>query len=330
MLENLSATLGRWRRQLIGRDIHPEFVAAAVVRVALAAARRGATVDGHFALGADLLDDISVGSCLADERAFARATHIVMNPPFAATTAPAGCGWASGSVNSAAVFLEHVARHARPGTVISAILPDVLRSGARYAAWRHHMDSLLGVARVKILGRFAPNVDIDVFLLVGETAKMPVGTARRRHRWVSPTKAPVVLGDLFHVTVGTLVPHRHLHRGPWYPVVVAKELPRWTTVRDVHRRRRFSGSVVQGPFVAVRRTSRPGEGARAVATIVAIDRPVVVENHLIVLRPRDQRLRTCRQLLESLRRPETTSWLDDRIRCHHLTASALRDLPVWT
>jgi hypothetical protein len=79
----------------------------------------------------------------------------------------------------------------------------------------------------------------------------------------------------------------------------------------------------------VRRTSRPGDEHRAVATIVVCDRPVAVENHLLVCRPRDGSGTACQTLLDVLQRPETTSWLDRRICCRHLTVSAVRSIPWW-
>jgi len=36
-----------------------------------------------------------------------------------------------------------------------------------------------------------------------------------------------------------------------------------------------------------------------------------------------------RGLLASLTDRRTKAWLDERIRCRHLTVSAVRDLPIW-
>lgn len=324
---SLRSTLERWGPQLAGRDIHSEFVAAAVLRIALAAVRRGARVDDESRSFASLLGEIRAGSCLDDADALPRATHIVMNPPFAPMAAREGCPWAAGSVNSAAVFLERMVRLAQPGTQVAVILPDVLRSGARYARWRALLESRLRITRVETVGQFAPDVDVDVFLLAGEVAGAALVNVGVCH-WQAAKKAGQVVDDLFEVHVGALVPYRDEHRGPWRPVLVPRDLPPWGTVHATRARRRFSGRTENGPFVVVRRTSRPGDVARALGTIVVLREPAIVENHLLVLRPRDGRLRTCRRLLASLRRRETTQWLDQRIRCRHLTVGAVRELPL--
>lgn len=326
----LSATLKRWGRQLAGRDIHAQFVAATTTRLALAAVRRGAAVDCAPSSAARLINDVRLGSCLQDAAAFGRATHLVMNPPFTSTVAPTDYQWGTGMVNSAAIFMDHAIRHAAPGVTVASILPDVLRSGSRYARWRAMIESKVKLTRVEVLGQFAPDVDVDVFLLVGTTE----ARARRRSNtapWIASAAPREVVGDLCEVSVGPLVPFRDPEdEGQWCPVVAPKDLPRWETVRCISARRRFSGRVVDGPFVAVRRTSRPGDAARAIATIIALDRAAAVENHILVVRPRDGRLKTCQRILESLRRPETSTWLDQRIRCRHLTVGAVRELPIWT
>lgn len=319
------STLENWGRHLAGLDIHPEFVSAARLRIALAAARISARPERDPRPLAQLLRDIRVGSCLEESDAIVGATHIVLNPPYTSTVAPPDCPWAAGSVNSAAVFLAHVVRHAQERTTIVAILPDVLRSGSRYERWRAAISARLDITRVDVVGQFAPEVDVDVFILTG-VVRQPAPVTFERWR-VAATDAQVV-SDLFEVRVGALVPYRDPERGPWRPVLTPRSLPAWETVRVVPARRRFSGRTEEGPFVVVRRTSRPGDRARAVGTVIALREPAVVENHLLVLRPRDRRIQTCQRLIASLRRPETTDWLDRRIRCRHLTVGSIRELPL--
>jgi hypothetical protein len=38
-------------------------------------------------------------------------------------------------------------------------------------------------------------------------------------------------------------------------------------------------------------------------------------------------LRDCEKLVQVLRRESTTEWLNERIRCRHLTVSAVADIP---
>jgi hypothetical protein len=54
-----------------------------------------------------------------------------------------------------------------------------------------------------------------------------------------------------------------------------------------------------------------------------------VENHLIVLRPKDGTIGACREVLGILKDERTTRWLNERIRCRHLTVAALDELPWW-
>jgi hypothetical protein len=93
--------------------------------------------------------------------------------------------------------------------------------------------------------------------------------------------------------------------------------------------RRFAGTTYQPPFVVVRRTSRRGDRHRAIGTIIAGHGPVAVENHLLILQPRDGSVRSCRRLLRVLRSPRTDEWFDQRLRCRHLTVAAMLELPWW-
>ncbi len=326
----LVTTLSRWGDCIVGRDIYPEFVRAAKARLALEAIRRGASAEGASPLVLDdLFPEIRCRSALGDGQCFAGASHIVLNPPFSMTNAPRGCRWASGTVSSAAVFLEHCLDNARNGSKIVAILPDVLRSGSRYAKWRELVESQTRIRKVRIVGQFANWADVDVFTLEADIHRGDI----RKHstNWHYPQQGTGErLSDRFDISVGPVVSYRDPHRGPWAPFLCARDLPSWTIVRSIEKNRRFSGRVVPPPFVVVRRTSRPGDRHRAIGTIVAGKKPVAVENHLLVLRPRDGTLRQCRSLIAALRRSEVSDWLDRRIRCRHLTVAALRELPWWS
>ena len=58
--------------------------------------------------------------------------------------------------------------------------------------------------------------------------------------------------------------------------------------------------------------------------------PVAVENHLIVLLPKNGDVQTCRELVHRLRFAKTDAWLDSRLRCRHLTTGALAEMPWWS
>ena len=81
--------------------------------------------------------------------------------------------------------------------------------------------------------------------------------------------------------------------------------------------------------MVVRRTSRPGDNHRAVASIINVKERVAVENHFLILQPKDLRLVTCKRAAKVLFSAKTTDWLNKVIRCRHLTVSSLMRLPWW-
>jgi hypothetical protein len=326
--EDLGLTLSKWGERLIGFDLQPEFIRATKARLVLTAIDRGAKIgETPIPTGEDLFPLIRQGDGLTQNQAFNTVTHILINPSFSKVIVPRGCSWASEKVSSAAVFLDACVTNAEPGTTIVAILPDVLRSGSNYKKWREYIISKASVENIRVIGQFDEWADVDVFMI-----RLCVGSGTGRfnsHEWweCEGTKNGPVVEDLFDVHVGRVVPYRDPKRGPSYPYIYAKLLTPWATVREFQERRKFSGPVSKPPFVVVRRTSRPGHEYRAVGTIICSSEKVAVENHLIVLQPRDGLVRTCRELLGVLRTPRTNDWLDERIRCRHLTVSSIRELP---
>ena len=325
---SLPETLEAWGQQLFGLDLYPEFIRATRARLVLAAASRGrwdasrglAHTDSWF-------PGIRVGDGLAIPEDLRQVTHVVLNPPFNLIKTPEGIEWSSGQVSAAAVFVSHMLSTCARGTYIAAILPDVLRSGTRYQKWRDHVGRQATVRRVSIWGLFDPWADVDVFLLEGSIG----GSCGASEAPWSGTKEPKgahTLSSSAEISVGALVPHRHSNRGKWYPYLHAQGLARWGKVNVASLpKKRFKGTVFAPPFIAVRRTSRPGDSGRAVGTVILGDRPVAVENHLIVVTPHDDSLEACEEVLNLLRSDSTDKWLDRRIRCRHLTVRALQELP---
>jgi hypothetical protein len=123
------------------------------------------------------------------------------------------------------------------------------------------------------------------------------------------------------------VPHRHQRKGPWHPFACAKSVPAWALGYVPTSNRRFKGTTFAPPFVVVRRTSSPSDKQRAVGAIVLGEETVAVENHLIVLTPKDGRIETCVELLALLSRRETSDHLNREIRCRHLTTSSVMAIP---
>ena len=323
--DSFQETIALWGHLLAGCDLVEPFVRAARLRLMLAATQRGGrSADPLRHLPS--LGSIKTQSGVENSDLVRSATHIVLNPPYAANTAPAECMWGSGLVSSAAIFVDHITRMAQAGTRVIALLPDVLRSGARYEKWRAHIAKAVRVNGVEIADRFARDADIHTFIL-DVTVGARIAKRSRRCTWVRPHVAKTTLSSVATVGVGAVVPHRDPEAGPEYAFVVAKHLPAWAEVRRIERRRQFAGSVARPPVVVVRRTSRPEDAHRAIATIILGRRPVAVENHLLVVTPHDGSVATCRKIASILRRSETTRWLNARIRCRHLTVGALSELP---
>lgn len=317
-----------WSRQLEGRDIADEFVAAARIRLELLLLT---TYAAGSRVSVPRFRRIRSGCGMEDRATLQRATHIVLNPPFTLVEASSDCEWGSGAVNSAGIFVEACIRHARSGTRVAAILPDVLRSGARYQHWREFVARRATVDRVVLTeGQFDSSTDVNVFLLALTVKRGGDAVESRNSLWRLPRR-PLRerVGQYFTVGIGPVVDYRDPHEGHSWPFIRSKDLPAWGRLEHVANRRRYLGRVVVPPFVAVRRTSRPDAPFRAVATIVRSDGPVAVENHLLVLRPKDDSPRTCEELLALLSMQKTNDWLNRRIRCRHLTVGALADLPWW-
>lgn len=325
----LNDTLAYWGESLAGMDKHDEFIRATKARMAILAMSRGAIPDlGRPPNLEETLPMIRAGDALTDCTFYASADKVLLNPPYYITTVPADCAWATGKVTAAALFVEKVIKEARTGTVLSAILPDVLRSGSRYQAWRETIRDLASVDRVQVYGLFDTSADVDVFMLDLRVSKT---TSRkpwpRVNRAIQPANGSV--GTFFDIHVGPIVPHRDRQKGPMYPYIHARNLPRWCSYAPGSEKRRFDGRTFIPPFVVVRRTSRPGDLKRATATVIKGKQAIAIENHLLVLTPHDGKLKICSALLKRLHSNETDKWLNRRIRCRHLTVKAMAELPWW-
>ena len=176
--------------------------------------------------------------------------------------------------------------------------------------------------------QFDASTDVHVFILALDVAAGSSG--RNALSWqLDRARGGAVVGDHYAVHVGSVVDYRDEHVGPTLPYVKPRALKPWATVTQASESRRFSGRVFTPPFVAVRRTSRPGDPYRAVGAIVNTEGPVAVDNHLLVLTPRAGGIAACASLLDALKQKATNDWLNNRIRCRHLTVKAMRELP-WS
>lgn len=319
----LGETLQTWSQCLMGRDLHHEFAEAARYRLALLAMNRGATTSSSLDLE-KYFPKIRVARGELDRRALRSTTHLVVNPPFTQVAAPASCTWRRGRVSMAALFVEECLRGLQANARLVAILPDVLRSGHGYARWREIVEKSCRIERIDVFGRFSESANVDVFIL--EAVRKTRATDGKA-AWIGKCLSENSVGDFFTVSVGSVVDYRDEHRGPWRRFATSRNLPRWSTVQEVVGSRRTTKQPVSPPFVAVRRTSSPKDSRRAVATLVSGKNLVAVENHLLVLKPKDGKVASCRELVKVLKHESTSTWLNNRIRCRHLTVRAVGEIP---
>jgi hypothetical protein len=66
---------------------------------------------------------------------------------------------------------------------------------------------------------------------------------------------------------------------------------------------------------------------RAAATVIAGGKSVAVENHLIVCEPKKKTQAMCKELMRQLKTTAVNEFLDERIRCRHLTVGAVAAIP---
>jgi hypothetical protein len=322
----VDATLRHWGRQLTGTDLHAEFVCGAKARLILLARQRHGVKASSVTSTSGFFPGIRVGDGLTQFAAYERATHLFLNPPFGLVNARADCTWAGGRITAAAFFVAIALERAKPGTELLAILPDVLRSGSFTAQWRQRIEQLADVKLVEPYGIFDDSADVDVFLL--RAVRRKTGQPLTPRPWTTAANRPTTtIADFFHVHVGRVVPHRDPESGKEHPYIHPRCIPAWKIVRRFSEKRRHEGKVYKPPFVVIRRTSRPGHPYRAAATVIAGNNSVAVENHLIVCEPMDGTLGACKNLMRRLKTEAVNKFLDDRIRCRHLTVGSVAAIP---
>lgn len=322
----LSSTLEIWGKVLWGFDIHESFIEATKLRLIVEALYRGARKDCSIEHAFNLLNRIQCKNAMlveADE--LKQVTHVIMNPPFSDWASPRENYWKKGKVNAAGVIFDKYLRTLPKGCLVSAILPDVLRSGSRYGGFRYFANSRL-TASCKIWGRFNTKTDVDVFLLIGSISEL----TKSEIQWHEKLNEYTKLSDKYDVRIGPLVAYRDPEEGDEYPYFHPKNCPTWGKIdtKDVKERRKFKGRVCKAPFVAVKRTSSPSDRFRAAATIINVKGAVAVENHMIVITPKSGKLKDCKELIKVLRSQSTNDFLNDRARMRHLTVGAVKDIPI--
>ena len=325
---DLSETINQWQSNLVGVDLHSEFVDMAKLRLILEAITLGADKNiSSYKMNSEIFPRFRSGSIFQNLEILQNATHVLVNPPFYTMPSPESCQWASGKVNAAAVFLEACVNNVQKGTRIVAILPDVLRSGTRYEKWRNLIESKCQIKKIQLYGQFDAWADVDVFVMELVVNKAPRISPRV---WANLIlEREITLSDKFDISIGPVVDYRDPLEGPTVQYIRPRVLPVWDSVAAIENARAFAGRTFHSPFVVVRRTSRQGDKYRAIGTIIDVDGDVAVENHLIVLKPKDGEFSTCQDLIKNLKDERTNVWINESIRCRHLTIKSLANLPWW-
>lgn len=321
------STAASWGARVRGYDLQSGFVEGARLRMAALVLDAHKNSDGSMVQLASKFDGIVQGDYMKNSSSLHDIDVIVANPPFGSILAPPDCEWSTGKTQRAAIFLDEIIGHAKPLQNVVAVLPDVLRSGSRYRRWRERVEQRCHILDIHRYGRFGESADIDVFVL--HVSKRDVDDRPdAKLNWASES-APLgftKLSEYFDVSIGPVVPHRHGNTGKWcYYLDVGSAEPN-AEVSHL-RKRRFAGRLIEPPFVVIRRTTSPSDRQRIVPTLVLVDGPVAVENHLVVLIPREGGLQACRKLLARLQANDIHQWANSANGCRHLTKGLVENLP---
>ncbi|WP_236177185.1 hypothetical protein [Pseudomonas qingdaonensis] len=320
-----SETIRDWGDRLVAVDLRKSFLDIAWMRIQALAFHRHAAEKGQSnkILFKELPMNFLVGDALEIDLQLTPDDCVVMNPPYQRIQAPENSFAGKGKRSAAALHLEHITRIAPPGAGIFALIPDVLRSGSSYAKFRIKLRNLVNVISFEPFGAFGTQADIDVAILVA-TSKPPEEALTEPQPEVSNEQC---IEDFFSVSVGPVVPHRTPTDGKPYAYLTAKNAVVGEEIKVASEFATYSCRTERGPFVIVRRTSSPSDRKRARSTLFSSREEALVENHLLILKPKDKKISTCRSLLSVLDDDRTDAWLNHRIRCRHLTVGAIKSLP---
>ena len=323
--DSYQRTIDSWARRFVAHDLMDEFTSVAWLRMQALAHLRHSAGNVLCATGVQKKPSSFVGmNTLDGSWKLCPDDLVVMNPPFQRTSVPGWSKLTDGNCTAAMLFVERVVRDAPAGVNVAAILPEVLRSGSRYREFRRFLNEACEVTRFSAEGSFGGDADVDVAILRFRTAGRAKAVPSRP---ISVESHVGRIGSICRVRVGTVVPHREKQDGGSRPYLDVNNTPLWSRIIPTARAQ-YRGTLFQPPFVVVRRTSSPKDKERARATMVCGSEGVLVENHLLVLLPANKSEEECDRIMEILKAPSTTAWLNSRIRCRHLTVAAVAQIPM--
>lgn len=326
----VAKTLSYWSSRIYGQDLYGDFVRSARSRLVLSGISQAKPHKANpiRARKAAYFENIITADLFENHALIPKADCIVTNPPYGHTDLTGKVTWGSGKGQLAALFLDHIVKLSTNGQRIVAILPDVLRSGSRYGKWRAFINQNASNLSIETYGRFNNEADVDVFILDFIVFKERNKEHNTSFENYADNELLNTVSDIFDVSVGPVVPHRDGEDGASSPYIDVISAGLWKEVvpQDM---RNFSCTLKKPPFVVLRRTSSPSDDFRLKAALIRGREEVAVENHLIVLEPKDGKLSTCRRFLKIAQTDDANSWVNKKIRCRHLTVRAIREMPSF-
>ena len=318
---SLEETIRNWSDKMYATDTNPSFVKLLKLRLFLLAKLKVCDKVRIQDLDLVSVNHMFEHVCVGDFRNYKFEIDLVLvNPPYNIVVPETKYNWASGRVSNAAVFLFELQRR-YPNAIIAAIVPDVMRSGSRYAKLRKELSGFAMGKEVPV-GQFDKFTDVDVFFAVSHRG---LHKFKREPRPMTGRS----LGDYYTVKVGSVVPYRDIQDGPECYYLTARNVTPDKEVRRFNERIRSMHKPVKGPFIVVKRTSSPADKVRCAASLVASRSLFHVENHLLVLLPNHNvPLKQSRELLQYLNGREVTRYLNRAIRCRHLTVEVVKKIPI--
>ncbi len=316
-----------WEKHLFGTDIHNEFIDAAKLRlITNEILLNHNNISSEYASAINKKYSLLTADGLLKNKFYEKATHIIVNPPFNQIVFDEKVNWAAGKISAAALFIDKIIKNSNPGVSITAILPDVLRSGTRYEKWRNMVENECKIEEEILLGQFDKYADVDVYAL--QLTKRKKIRVKKNTKEFGNANSSATIKDLFDICVGPVVDNRDIHKGESLGYIISKGLENWEQKKEFNLMRKHKGKSFKSPFIVVKRTSRMSDLSRAKATIINISSPVYVDNHLIILKPKSKSITVCRKILNLLKAKKTNQWINEKIRCRHLTVKIIKDIPL--
>ena len=197
-------TIDYWGKKLFGYDIYNQFIETTKLRLLLLAIKKGLKIPKKIIDSSQYFPNIKIKNFLEKNIVPQGIKTIVLNPPYTCSVIANPCSWGQGKISNAALFIEKCVKEFETGTRIVALLPDVLRTGSRYAKWRKTISTFSIQRKTNIIGKFDALTDIDVFKLDIQI-KYNNRAIDNWHADLNNYKNKVV-SDFFKVRVGAVVP----------------------------------------------------------------------------------------------------------------------------